>query len=83
MIKMSSQRARKWTVVVKYIIHLLSPDKSRYFAQPRPIIVNCSMYMYTCKRVLLQNRYDILLAQVSLDPALFDRPNRSYKRTLT
>ena len=26
----------------KSIIDLLATDKSRYFAQPRPIIVNCS-----------------------------------------
>ena len=32
---------------LRQIIDLLATDKSRYFAQPRPIIINCQMFL--CK----------------------------------
>ena len=42
---------------LQQIINLLATDKSRYFAQPRPITVNCHLtaMLYTFRWLVLQN----------------------------
>ena len=60
---------------LRQIIDLLATDKSRYFAQPRPITVNC-------RRVLKTTEYVERLAKIPEDCRRFPKTTKDFRQEI-